>query len=147
MAVAAARGLNATTQAAQALLIEHYAAVRHAHLGLVTVSLVAFALRGVGVLLGAAWPLRIGVRITVIAVDSALLAAGSLLWVMSGLNPARDTWLGVKLGLLVVYVLLGTWALRRGRTEASRAAAYVAALACAATMVAVAITHRPPWAW
>lgn len=128
-------------------LIDHYIAVRHAHVGLVTASLATFALRGLGVLLGAAWPLRAGLRVAVVAVDTALLVAGSLLWVMLGLNPARDTWLGVKLGLLVGYVLLGTWALRRGRTTASRAAAYVAALGCAATMVAVALLHRPPWAW
>ncbi len=128
-------------------LIDHHAVVRNAHLALVAVSLVAFALRGLGVLAGASWPTRAVLRVAVVVVDTALLVAGSLLWVMLGLNPARDTWFGVKLSLLVVYVLLGTWALRRGRTAASRAAFYVAALACAATMVAVALTHRPPWAW
>ncbi len=128
-------------------LIDHDVIVRHAHLALVAISLATFALRGLGVLAGAAWPMQAGLRRAVVAVDTALLVAGSLLWVMLGLNPARDTWFGVKLSLLVVYVLLGTWALRRGRTAASRAAFYVAALACAATMVAVALTHRPPWAW
>jgi uncharacterized membrane protein SirB2 len=128
-------------------LIDHYAAIRQTHVGLVALSLGMFALRGLGVLLGAAWPLHAGPRVAVVVVDTALLIAGSLLWVMLRLNPGRDTWLGVKLGLLVVYVLLGTWALRRGRSTASRAAFYLAALACAATMVAVALAHRPPWAW
>ncbi len=126
---------------------ELYAAVRQVHIALVTVSVATFALRGAGVLAGAAWPARKRLRVAVVLVDTALLTAGALLWVMSGLHPGRDTWLGIKLGLLVVYVLLGTWALKRARTGASRAAFYAAALACAATMVMVARTHRPPWAW
>jgi uncharacterized membrane protein SirB2 len=125
----------------------HYTVMRQAHIGLVTVSVATFALRGLGVLLGATWPSRRRLRVAVVVIDTALLAAGVLLWVMSGLHPARDTWLGVKMGLLVVYVLLGTWALKRARTGASRAAFYVAALACAAAMVTIARTHRPPWAW
>lgn len=75
-------------------LIEHHAVVRDMHVALVSLSLGMFALRGLGVLLGAAWPMRTGLRVAVIVVDTALLIAGSLLWVMLGLNPGRDTWLG-----------------------------------------------------
>ena len=124
-------------------LIDHHLVVRQAHLGLVAASLTLFALRGAGVLLGRRWPMATVLRIMVVLVDTALLSAGVLLWVMLGLSPARDTWLGVKLGLLVVYVLLGTWALKRARTPASRAGFLAAACVCAGAMLSVAWSRWP----
>jgi uncharacterized membrane protein SirB2 len=62
---------------------------------------------------------------------------------MLGLNPARDTWLGAKLALLLAYIVLGTFALRRARTWRGKAGCYVAALACAALMVSIALAHHP----
>ena len=52
-------------------------------------------------------------------------------------------WLSVKLGLLVVYVVLGSLALKRARTPRARAAFYAAALATFAFMYFVARAHHP----
>ena len=38
-----------------------------------------------------------------VLIDTALLGCGVALWVMLGLNPARDVWLGAKLGLLLAF--------------------------------------------
>jgi uncharacterized membrane protein SirB2 len=70
-------------------------------------------------------------------IDTLLLAAGVTLWALLSLQPLRDAWLGTKLALLVLYVALGTLALKR-----RRAGAYAAALACYLLMVSVALAHH-----
>jgi len=52
-------------------------------------------------------------------------------------------WLTAKLSLLVVYVVLGTIALKRGRTRSVRAVSFVAALAVYGSMIAIARQHHP----
>jgi uncharacterized membrane protein SirB2 len=104
-----------------------------------------FAGRGVGVLLGSSVPLSAGMRRLSQGVDTALLmAALLLLWVL-GFNPLVTPWLLTKLLLLVAYVVLGTLALRRAPTWRGRLWAYLAALCCFATMVAIARTKDPLW--
>lgn len=120
-----------------------YVPLRQAHLTLVSLSLALFAARGAGVLAGARWPAGRWPRLGSMAIDTALLATGAALWQLLGLNPAVQTWLGTKLLLLLAYIVLGSIALRRGRTPAARALAYVAALATVATMVGIARAHDP----
>lgn len=124
-------------------LIDHYAALRHAHIGFVTLSGSYFALRAVAHLAGARWPLGRPARAASWIVDTGLLTAGALLWAALQINPLQQTWLGVKLALLVVYVGLGTMALRRARTPATRLGWTLAALGCFGFMVSVALAHDP----
>jgi len=44
---------------------------------------------------------------------------------------------------LAAYIVLGTVALKRGRTKGMRTAAFIGALACFAYIVAVAVTRNP----
>ncbi len=122
-------------------VMSSYVLLKHAHIGLVTLSLLGFALRGLGVLLGARWPMRPGIRRGVIVVDSLLLAAGLGLWAMLGW--AGMVWLQVKLGFLVAYILLGALALRRARRWGARLLCWLLALGCAAQMLAIAHRHHP----
>ncbi|MCB1980727.1 MAG: SirB2 family protein, partial [Rhodoferax sp.] len=71
------------------------------------------------------------------------LTAGSLLWAALQIHPLEQTWLGVKLVLLVVYIGLGTMALQRARTTRARVAWTLASLACFGFMVSVALAHDP----
>jgi uncharacterized membrane protein SirB2 len=121
-----------------ALVIEFYPHIKLAHMALVAASGALFALRGAAVLAGQSWPLRRPLRMASVAIDSALLAAGAALWSLLSLDPLRDAWLGMKLLLLVFYVVLGTLALKR-----ASAPAYGAAIACFLFMVSVAIAHHP----
>ena len=123
--------------------IDWYSPVRSTHLVLVLASVTLFALRGAAVLAGRRWPLHLALRVGSVVIDTLLLTAGATLWWMLGLHPLREHWLGVKLGWLVAYVVLGSLALQRARTPAGRALAYGAALACAAMMVATAVAHHP----
>ena len=119
-------------------LIEFYPQIKLAHLALVTASGVLFACRGAAALARQRWPMTLPLRLTSIVIDTLLLAAGVTLWALLSLQPLRDAWLGTKLALLVLYVMLGTVALKR-----RRAWAYAAALACYLFMVSVALAHHP----
>lgn len=119
-------------------LIEFYPQIKLAHLALVTASGVLFACRGAAALARQHWPMTPPLRLTSIVIDTLLLAAGVTLWALLSLQPLRDAWLGTKLALLVLYVMLGTVALKR-----RRAWAYAAALACYLFMVSVALAHHP----
>ena len=94
-------------------LAELYPSIKLAHIGLVMLSGALFATRGAALLAGRAWPMTRGLRVASVAIDSLLLAAGVALWSLLSLQPLRDAWLGSKLLLLVLYVVLGTLALKR----------------------------------
>jgi uncharacterized membrane protein SirB2 len=130
-------------------LAEWYPTIKPTHVALAAASVALFAARGAGVLVGARWPMAAAARRLSVAVDVALLAAGVLLWVTLSLNPGRDAWLGTKLVLIVAYIVLGSFALKRARTPAGRAACFAAALACIASVAAIAWAHDPfaPWRW
>jgi uncharacterized membrane protein SirB2 len=91
----------------------------------------------------ARWALAAPMRYGSYAIDTVLLTAALMLLTMLPHAMFANGWLLVKLGLLVGYVLLGTFALKRGRTAAVRRACFVAALAIFCCMLAVARTHHP----
>ena len=98
-------------------------------------------------LAGAQWPLHKSLRIGSVAIDTLLLAAGATLWALLSLNPLREHWLAVKLLLLVLYVVLGRWALKRARTTTTRGASLIAALTVFATMLSIGFTRHPLGIW
>ncbi|GAA6142128.1 SirB2 family protein [Hydrogenophaga sp. 5NK40-0174] len=120
-----------------------YPLVHDAHVLLVGLSGALFAARGLGVQLGMAWAMARKVRMASVYIDVALLAAGVWLWFMLGFHPLHDTWLGVKLGLLVVYILLGTMALKRAKGRLNKAAFFLLALGCYGWMISIAVTKHP----
>lgn len=124
-------------------MIEYYAAVRFTHLACVVTSLSLFALRGV--LMLAESPLRshVVLRIAPHAVDTLLLASALMLSYMLQQYPFVHAWLTAKVLALIGYIVLGSIALKRGRTRRTRAVAFVAALACAGYIVSVALARTP----
>lgn len=132
-------------------LIEHHVTLRQLHVGFVSASGMLFALRAFAALVGARWPRALPARAASWIIDTGLLGAGALLWSALQINPLVQTWLGTKLLLLMVYIGLGTMALRRARTPAARLAWTLAALGCFGWIVATAIAHHPmaplQWLW
>jgi uncharacterized membrane protein SirB2 len=133
-------------------MIEFYPLIKSAHIGLVLASVVVFALRGVAVQLGSPLGMHVVVRYTSYTIDTALLTAALMLATMLRMDPITHTWLGLKIGLLVVYVVLGSYALKRARTQAARLGFLLAALAVYAWMFGVARAHHPLgwlrwWGW
>lgn len=124
-------------------MIEFYPQIKSAHIGLAFASGALFALRGAGVLGGWRWPMTWPLRWGSYAIDTALLTAALMLLTILPWGLFANGWLVVKLALLVVYIVLGTFALRRARQRRVRAICYVAALATYLWVVSIARTHQP----
>ena len=123
------------------MLTTFYPEIKLAHVAFAATSGTLFALRGALVLGGQRWAMARPLRLLVIVVDTLLLAAGALLWHLLALNPLHQRWLAVKLGAIVAYIVLGSFALRRARSAGGRAAAYLGALALFGFVVSVARSH------
>lgn len=124
-------------------MIEFYLQIKSVHVAMVIASGLLFALRGAAVLAGARWAMAAPLRYLSYAIDTTLLTAALMLLTALKLNPFVVPWLAVKLTLLVVYVVLGSLALKRARSRRARAAYYVAALATFGFMYFVARAHHP----
>ena len=124
-------------------MITYYLQIKAVHIAAVLASGGLFALRGALVLAGVRWAMAAPLRWLSYSIDTVLLTAALMLLTALKLNPFLVPWLSVKLGLLVVYVVLGSLALKRARTPRARWACYLAALACFASMYFVARAHHP----
>jgi uncharacterized membrane protein SirB2 len=134
------------------MLLDFYTAgswLRILHVSAATLSLALFALRGAWMLLDSPRLRDRWVRIVPHVVDTVFLLAGIALAVRIQQYPFVHAWLTAKVFALIVYIVLGTVALKRGKTRAIRAAAFVAALAVFAYIVGVARTRNPAswWVW
>ena len=127
-------------------MIEFYPQIRYVHILTVTLSGSLFALRGLGILMGMRWPRWALVRYLSYTIDTALLTAALMLVTILPAALFGNGWLALKLVLVVVYVVLGVFALRRGRTPRARAICYLAALLTFFWIVGIARMHHP-WGW
>lgn len=124
-------------------MIEFYLQIKSVHVAMVIASGLLFALRGAAVLAGARWAMAAPLRYLSYTIDTTLLTAALMLLTALKLNPFAVPWLSVKLALLVVYVVLGSLALKRARSRRARAGFFLAALATYAFMYFVARAHHP----
>jgi uncharacterized membrane protein SirB2 len=120
-----------------------YPELKATHISLVLISGLLFALRGALVLAGRSWAMARPWRLLSYGIDTLLLAAGVTLWAVLSLNPVASPWLGVKLLLLVLYIVLGSLALKRAPTPALQRASYAGALGVYLFMISVALAHHP----
>jgi uncharacterized membrane protein SirB2 len=121
-----------------------YTALRHIHMTTIALSGIFFLVRAIAVnLAGAGWPRLRPVRMSSYAIDTVLLASAIALTVVTGQYPFADSWLTVKVVLLVVYIALGIIALRPARPAPVRLIATAAAAIVFLFIVTVARTHHP----
>jgi uncharacterized membrane protein SirB2 len=120
-----------------------YPEILQVHICLVAVSGLLFAVRGAAVLAGQGWAMRRPWSWVSYGIDTLLLSAGVTLWAILSLNPVQSTWLGTKLLLLALYIVLGSLALKRAPTPATRRMSFVAALSVYLFMASVAVAHHP----
>lgn len=124
-------------------MIEFYPQIRQFHIFVALLSGALFAVRGALVLGGARWPMALPVKWTSYAIDTALLTAAlMLLTILPGAMFANG-WLTVKVTLIVVYVVLGVFAMRPARTRRTRALCYVLALLTFGAIYSIARAHHP----
>lgn len=120
-----------------------YFFLKNLHLATIAISLGLFVLRGAWMIaasprLQARW-----VRVVPHINDTLLLASGIGLAMLIQQYPLVHGWLTAKFLALILYIGLGTLALKRGKTRGQRVAAWIAALLVFGYMVAVAIAHAP----
>ena len=117
--------------------------IKSIHVGSVCLSIAGFIARGVLMLRGSPLLKARFVRIAPHVVDTALLASAVwLAWFLRQV-PFVDGWITAKVLGLLAYIVLGTIALRRGRSRRVRAAAVAAALATVGHGGTGAIAHDP----
>ncbi|HEY7996070.1 MAG TPA: SirB2 family protein [Steroidobacteraceae bacterium] len=120
-----------------------YLAVKTLHVGCAIASIAGFAARGVLMLRDSPLLERRWLKVAPHVVDTVLLASALWLTVLIGQYPFVQSWLTAKLLALVAYIVLGTVALKRGRSKAVRATAFALALAAVGYLVTVAFTRDP----
>lgn len=120
-----------------------YFAVKHLHVACVVLSAIGFLLRGLWMLTGNALLSHRLTRVLPHVVDSLLLGSAIVLAVLIEQYPFVAPWVTAKVLGLIVYILLGTVALKRGRTLAIRLAASIAAILVYAWIVSVALSKNP----
>ena len=119
-----------------------YLALKHLHMTCAALSGLFFFVRGIWMLLDSPKLQQRWVKIAPHIIDTILLASALTMAVWSSQYPFVQNWLTAKLLALIAYILLGTVALKRGKTKTVRTAAFVAALAVFGYIVKVALTRQ-----
>lgn len=120
-----------------------YILLRQLHTLMAVITIAGFLLRGFWMLTGSD---KLQQRVTRIAphiVDTVFLFSGIAMLLVISLNPFSQSWLLAKFAGLILYILFGSIALRRGSTRSIRALAFVAALSAYVYVVGVALAKSP----
>ncbi len=119
-----------------------YALLKNIHLATIVITLALFLLRGAWRLMDSPKLDQKWVRITPHVNDTLLLASAIGMLVVAQLNPLDHHWIMAKIIALLAYIVLGTIALKRGKTPLARNLALIGALGVFAYMIAVAVTKQ-----
>ena len=123
-----------------------FSMLKYVHVAAVIASFALFFLRGLWMMaapgkLAARW-----VQMVPHVIDTVLLVSAIALAAVTTQYPFVQPWLTAKVLALLVYILLGTVAIRRGRTRRVRVVAWILALTVFGYMIAVARARVPfPW--
>ena len=124
-------------------MVEFYLPIRDVHIAAVLTSGALLFARGLALnLTGARWPLAWPLRYLSWTVDSVLLTAALMLMTIVHQDPVSNSWLTVKVLLLVPYIMLGYFALR-GAERGKRLAALAGAALVFGYIYSVARAHDP----
>jgi uncharacterized membrane protein SirB2 len=120
-----------------------YLTIKSIHVASVAASYALFFIRGLWMVRDSPLLSRRWVRIVPHVVDTVLLASALTLAWMLRQYPFGAGWLTAKVTGLVIYIGLGTLALKRGRLKRVRVQAWIAAQAVFLYIVLVALTKNP----
>nr|WP_301282569.1 MULTISPECIES: SirB2 family protein [unclassified Halomonas] len=123
-----------------------YFLIKHIHMTAAGLSLALFSLRAWWSVRESPQLQRRWVKLLPHLIDTVLLTAGITLMIMLRAWPTQHPWLAAKLIGLVAYIVIGTLAIKRGRTPTIRAVASLVAIAIFLYIVGAALSHHP-WSW
>jgi uncharacterized membrane protein SirB2 len=116
------------------------------HITCVMLSYTLFFIRGLWSIQASPNLQRRWVKVLPHIVDTLLLgSAVAMAWVI-GLSPFTTPWLAAKIIALLLYMVFGTIAIKRGKTQQIRLSAWLAAQLVFLYIVLTAVAHDPlPW--
>lgn len=120
-----------------------YLAIKHLHVTCVVLSILLFFLRGIWTMQTSPIMQQRWVKIAPHIIDTLLLGSALTLAWLSQQWPFQQAWLTAKVLGLLAYIILGSIALKRGKTRQIRLAAWLLALATVGYIVAVALSRSP----
>lgn len=123
--------------------MEWFSTIKIVHVSAVLLTASFFILRGIWMLQGSSLLHKPFVRVAPHVNDTVLFGSALTLAWLSGISPTTAPWLAAKITGLVVYILLGHIALKRGSTRLIRGFAFAGALATLAYILAVARCRDP----
>ena len=107
-----------------------YILLKQIHIMLAVTTLINFVIRGYWMIIDSSLLHSKWVKTIPHVIDTLLLSSAVALMIMAGFYPWFFDWVTAKILLLLLYIVLGTIALKRGKTKAQRIAAFIAALIC-----------------
>jgi len=123
--------------------MDMYFAIKHLHVACVILSGTGFFFRGLLMLNDSPLAEQRWLKILPHFNDTVLLAAALTLAVMVGQYPFVAAWVTAKVFGLLGYVILGSLALKTGRSKKVRVICWLLALLVFCYIVSVALTHDP----
>jgi uncharacterized membrane protein SirB2 len=120
-----------------------YLTLKQVHVASVIASYTLFFVRGFWMMRAPTMLARRWVKTVPHVIDSVLLVSAIALAVVSRQYPLHAPWLTAKVVGLVIYILLGTIALKRGKSMSVRVSAWIAAQLVFFYIVLVALTRNP----
>ena len=120
--------------------------VKTIHLTCVFLSLFGFFVRGLWMMLDSKNLNLRWVKIAPHIIDTFLLVSAIILAVQMRISPLEHSWLMAKIIALLMYIGIGTVALKRGRSKQIRVFAWLLGLATFMYIVSIAYT-KSIWGW
>ncbi|MGE4370578.1 MAG: SirB2 family protein [Burkholderiaceae bacterium] len=118
----------------------NYFLIKHIHMTAAGLSILLFIIRAYWSVTESGALQKRWVKTLPHVIDTVLLTAGIILAAMIG---PEQPWILAKIVLLLVYIGVGTVAIKRGKTPRRRAIAALVAIAIFAYIVGIAIRHNP----
>ena len=114
--------------------------IKFIHLFAVSTTIILFILRYVWMMVDSPLLQKKWVKVLPHIVDSVLLVSAIVLAIQISQYPLVHAWLSAKVFALLIYIVLGSIALKRGKTKGIRVAAGILAITTFTYMLSVATT-------
>lgn len=120
-----------------------YDILKTIHITCVALTFISFGARGLWMFQGSTLLHTKTVRIVPHIIDTTLLVSAIGLMSILHQYPVTSDWLTAKVGALIVYIILGSIALKRGRNRTVRLIAFTGAWLTFFYIIGVALTRNP----
>ncbi|MDM8558819.1 SirB2 family protein [Candidatus Parabeggiatoa sp. HSG14] len=125
-----------------------YLIIKNIHISCVILTFISFSTRGIWMIQESHWLHKWWVKVLPHIIDTLLLVSGITLVIILHQYPGTQNWLTAKLLALLVYIIVGSIALKRGKTKTIRVVAFGGALMAFFYLVMVALNRTAnPLAW